>query len=131
LRHAGPGIPSWGGLILHTVNGYPTLTDSSGSRRLAETHSWAGQGPYILEWNGRLYITGAPWFRINPETWEAEAMESERVPVSSAKWGVSRHHGMICWGKSGDFYRVVIKDKPQDGPATLSPGPQAAGNGAP
>jgi hypothetical protein len=71
--------------------------------------------PYFLPWNGRLYVPGSPWLRIDPLTWRSETLTAERAPgdiYRVARWGVSIHHGIIFWRHRGGFYRVVIKEAP-------------------
>ena len=82
---------------------------------LGESKGWNGQSTYILNWDGYLYVTGHPWFRVNPKDWRSEPLIPQRVPVGGAlqaRWGVSVHHGIVCWSDQTGFYRVIIKNAP-------------------
>ncbi len=92
--------------LLYAVHRVPTVIGSSIVRQLGKPSGWNGQSTHILNWNEYLYVTGFPWFRVNPKDWQSEPLVPQRVPVEGAmqaRWGVSIHHGIVCWSNQDDF----------------------------
>ena len=118
-RVLGTAICSHGRYLVHTINGplvvlgppgeMPVVPDYS---RVKELSAFAGQWTHILPYHGRLYVTGAPWCRVDPATWQVEPLRAGRLPgdgYGTARWGVSMHYGILFWSRNTGFYRVLIE----------------------
>ena len=112
----------YGDRLLFASQGRPVMIGGPIPESLGNPQGWNGQSTYILNWNGYLYVTGHPWFRINPKDWRSEPLIPQRLPVSGAgqaRWGASMHHGIICWSDQTGFYQVVFRNVP----VTMTPQP--------
>ncbi|MBC8870639.1 MAG: hypothetical protein H8E44_14545 [Planctomycetes bacterium] len=114
------------GLLLETGDNGVTLRPEPGtalpdgkqSRQLcldrADRNIVGHQGGFakkLLPYEGWLYAPGGTWWRIHPQTFEAERLVPWRLPLhleGLRKFGVSAHYGLIAWGS--EFYRVRVVD---------------------
>ena len=94
------------------------LPDGEQSRQLcpdrADRNIVGHQGGFakkLLPYKGWLYAPGGTWWRIHPQTFDAERLVPWRLPShleGLRKFGVSAHYGLFAWGS--EFYRVRIVD---------------------
>jgi hypothetical protein len=75
---------------------------------------------YILPCSGWLYVPGASWYRLNPETFAEEMLAPGRLPPKYSMlkaFAVSAHYGLVAWGQdpwngTSSFYQVTVLDTP-------------------
>ena len=80
------------------------------------------EGSRILEYRGSLYVPGrfgGVWFRINPETFQAEALEPDRRQSKGLSWyAVSSRYGLVAGSRAmarfphspARFFRVIVEE---------------------
>jgi hypothetical protein len=148
--------PAWFATIRTLTTDYPASWPTTISERLRllggnSTGLHAPKridvsGSRILEYQGSLYVpgrSGAIWFRIDPETFQAEALLADRGYPSHFSWyAVSSRYGLVAGCKAkvmamppspARFVRVIVEESAKE-KATPSgekeqPVPKKAGSG--
>jgi hypothetical protein len=102
-------------------------------------------GSRILEYHGSLYVPGrfgGVWFRIDPETFHAEVLGSDRRQSKELSWyAVSSRYGLVAGSRAmfrfpyspARFFRVIVeesaKEKAMPSGEKEQPAPKRADSG--
>jgi hypothetical protein len=137
MRTAPPGIATVRTLTTAYPASWPTtmpertrlLGGTSGGRY--DPKRLEVDGSRILEYHGSLYVPGrfgGVWFRIDPETFQAETLEPDRRHSKELTWyAVSSRYGLVGGCMAGNhspafplgrtpprFFRIIVEQRTKD-----------------